>query len=158
MERTKSDWAKITQSIVLFDTENNSVTYPCPKNSWMGTPTQRIGARRGRELYGRILSCAQRAYGKSARSKVFCRALWGNCNEWYSLLGGVYKLSRKAGYPDKVTSWTKCKWLQINIEWHTLRLFLQKGNRVEWSESGVNGWRMGGWGNPGKSGIFSMVY
>ena len=32
-------------------TENNSVTYPCPKNSPVGTPTQRPGAGRGRGRY-----------------------------------------------------------------------------------------------------------
>lgn len=40
---------------------------------------------------------------------------------------GVYNLSRKVGYPDKVTSQTKCKRWQINIKWPKPRLSRQEG-------------------------------
>ena len=81
MERTKSDTAEITQSIRLLDPGNNANTYPCPEHSGYRLPPKQAGAARGREINGRILYYAQRAYEKSAMSKVLCWALWGNSNE-----------------------------------------------------------------------------
>ena len=81
MERTKSDRAEITQSIRLFDPGNNSNTYPCPEHPGYRLLPKRTGAARGRGMYGRILSYAQKAFEKSVMSKVLCWALWGNSNE-----------------------------------------------------------------------------
>lgn len=74
MERTKSDTAEITPSIRLLD-PGNKHKHPAPEHSGYRLPPKQTGAARGGGDIRRILYYAQRAYEKSAMSKVLCWAL-----------------------------------------------------------------------------------